>query len=85
MIGDMKRLAEAHLARPDANDLDREMSPEQRQLAALCEPHATGTPVFVLSPDGAEGARLWRREVIDGQAWRLPWIKPGGPNSETSR
>jgi CRISPR-associated protein Csh1 len=77
----MRRLGEAHMARFGAAGSERAMTPEQRRLVFLCERTDSGTPVFVLSPEGPGVARLSRREMISGQSWRAPWIKPGGPNS----
>src|SRR3954469_15495946 len=77
----MRRLAEAFLAAPSPDANGRDMTPEQRRLAVLCEAHEPGTPVYVLHPEAMEIARLRRQELQSEQSWRLPWIKPGGPNS----
>jgi hypothetical protein len=81
MISDMQKMAEAFLASPRVDEFDQDLTPGQRRLELLCEPHDVGIPVYVLYPGGAGVARLRRQEMQAGHSWRAPWIKPGGPNS----
>ena len=81
MISDMRKMAEAFLASPRVDELDQDLTPGQRRLELLCEPHDVGVPVYVLYPGEGGAAPLRRQEMKDGQSWRAPWIKPGGPNS----
>src|SRR5262245_4911666 len=81
MISDMRKMAEAFLASTRIDDSGQDLTPEQRRLEFLCEPHEVGTPVYVLFPGKGGVTRLRRQEMQDGQSWRAPWIKPGGPNS----
>ena len=81
MISDMRKMAEAFLASPGTDDSQQELSPAQRRLELLCERHEAGTPVYVLYPGEGGVTRLRRQEMLSGQSWRAPWIKPGGPNS----
>jgi CRISPR-associated protein Csh1 len=81
VISDMRKMAEAFLARPPTEE-GQGHTPDQQRLGSLCEPHEIGVPVYVLYPDGVgAGACLRRQEMVSGQSWRAPWIKPGGPNS----
>src|SRR4051812_43285164 len=76
----MCKLAEAFLARPSMDEVQH-LTPDQRRLGSICEPHKVGVPVYVLYPGAGGGACLRRQEMVSGQSWRAPWIKPGGPNS----
>ena len=80
VISDMRKMAEAFLARPPT-DGSPGLTPEQQRLGWLCEPHEVGVPVYVLYPGAGGDACLRRQEIVSGQSWRAPWIKPGGPNS----
>lgn len=76
----MRKMAEAFLARPPTDEIQG-LAPEQQRLGSLCEPHKVGVPVYVLYPGAGDVAWLRRQEMVSGQSWRAPWIKPGGPNS----
>src|SRR4051794_4437805 len=76
----MRKMAEAFLARPPTDE-GQGLTPEQQRLGSLCESHEAGVPVYVLYPEVGGGACLRRQEMVSGQSWRAPWIKPGGPNS----
>ena len=52
----MRKMAEAFLASPRGDELDQDLTPGQRRLARLCEPHDLGIPVYVLYP--GQGAVL---------------------------
>ena len=51
----MRKTAEAFLASPRVDELDQDLTPGQRRLELLREPHDVGVPVYVLYPGAKAG------------------------------
>ncbi|MGO8746920.1 MAG: TM1802 family CRISPR-associated protein [Thermoguttaceae bacterium] len=75
MIFDMYKHAKAYVEAGAAFGPDTKLTSDQQRLALLSEPHEARSPVYVLYRTAEGVARLDRRELDDGESWRLPFIK----------